>query len=260
MRSEIKEYEAVAHAAEKFVKSVAEGNSEYAKTLFTDDAVLFGILDGTLEHGSIEQFYHNVDTVAAGDNFQARIDVLAVEETVAVVRVLEEGWGGRIDFTDFLLLLKLNGEWKCVAKAYNQNSDTIKRVEAPNPPTVVSKSEPIADADATDGIVKAIEYYIEGGRQASSEIAKKGFAETATMSWSEAGKLQSVPIQVLFDLFDSWEPTEASYKIVKCEVADDVAMVTIDSQFGDASYIDMFTLVKDSEGWKIVSKVYHTKS
>lgn len=116
----------MAKAAEKFVKSVAEGNSEYAKALFTEDAVLFGMLDGVLEHGSIEQFYRNVDTVGAGDNFKARIDVLAVEETVAVVRVLEEGWGGRIDFTDFLLLLKFNGEWKCVAKAYNQNSDTIK--------------------------------------------------------------------------------------------------------------------------------------
>lgn len=127
MRSEIKEYEAVREAAEKFVRSVAEGDSRYAKELFTDDAVLFGILDGVLEHGSIEQFYHNVDTVAAGDNFKARIDVLAVEETVAVVRVLEEGWGGRIDFTDFLLLLKLNGEWKCVAKAYNQNSNTIQK-------------------------------------------------------------------------------------------------------------------------------------
>ena len=126
MRSEIKEYEAVQAAAEKFVKSVAEGNSVYAKSLFTDDAVLFGILDGTLEHGSIEQFYQNVDTVGAGENFKARLDVLAVEETVAVVRVLEEGWGNRIDFTDFLLL-KLNGEWKCVAKAYNQNSDTIKK-------------------------------------------------------------------------------------------------------------------------------------
>ncbi len=126
MRDQIKEYEAVAKAAEKFVKSVAEGNSEYA-TLFTEDAVLFGLLDGVLEHGSIEQFYHNVDSVGAGENFKARIDVLAVEETVAVVRVLEEGWGGRIDFTDFLLLLKLNGEWKCVAKAYNQNSNTIKR-------------------------------------------------------------------------------------------------------------------------------------
>ncbi len=91
MRDKIKEYEAVAKAAEKFVKSVAEGNSTYAKQLFTDDAVLFGILDGELEHGSIEQFYRNVDTVGAGDNFNARIDVLAVEETVAVVRVLEEG-------------------------------------------------------------------------------------------------------------------------------------------------------------------------
>lgn len=127
MRDKIEEYEAVAKAAEKFVKSVAEGNSKYAKTLFTDDAVLFGMLDGVLEHGSIEQFYHNVDTVGAGSDFKARIDVLAVEETVAVVRVLEENWGGRIDFTDFLLLLKLDGEWKCVAKAYNQNSNTISK-------------------------------------------------------------------------------------------------------------------------------------
>ena len=108
MRAELKEYQAVEAAAMKFVKSVAEGNSAYAKELFTDEAVLFGYLDGKLEHGSIEQFYHN-------------------EESLAVVRVLEEGWGNRIDFTDVLLLLKTDGEWKCVAKAYNQNSDTIQK-------------------------------------------------------------------------------------------------------------------------------------
>ncbi|MBD5252418.1 MAG: nuclear transport factor 2 family protein [Bacteroides sp.] len=127
MRDKIKEYEAVAKAAELFVKSVAEGNSEYAKRLFTEDAVLFGILNGEMEHGSIQQFYNNVDSVGGDSNFKARIDVVAVEETVAVVRVLEEGWGGSIDFTDFLLLLKIDGEWKCVAKAYNQNSDTIQK-------------------------------------------------------------------------------------------------------------------------------------
>ena len=125
MRSAISDYEAVVEAASKFTKSVAEGNSKYAKELFTEDAVLFGYLDGKLERGSIEQFYKNVDTVAAGDSFKTRIDVLTLEESLAVVRVLEEGWGGRIDFTDVLLLLKMNGEWKCVAKAYNQNSNTI---------------------------------------------------------------------------------------------------------------------------------------
>ncbi|MDE6140556.1 MAG: nuclear transport factor 2 family protein [Alistipes sp.] len=127
MRESIKEYEAVEAAAMKFVRSVAEGDSRHARELFTDDAVLFGFLDGELEHGSIEQFYKNVDTVSGGEHFKARVDVVAVEQTMAVVRVLEEGWGGRIDFTDYLLLLKIDGEWKCVAKAYNQNSDTIAR-------------------------------------------------------------------------------------------------------------------------------------
>lgn len=126
MRASIQEYQAVEEAAMKFVRSVAEGNSAYARELFTGDAVLFGFLDGALEHGSIEQFYHNVDTVSGGEAFKARVDVVDVEESMAVVRVLEEGWGGRVDFTDYLLLLKMDGEWKCVAKAYNQNSDTIQ--------------------------------------------------------------------------------------------------------------------------------------
>ena len=123
----MEEYQAVEKAAMNFVKSVAEGNSKYAKELFIDEAVLFGYLDGKLEHGSIQQFYHNVDTVGGDKNFKARIDVIAIEETLAVVRVLEENWGNRIDFTDYLLLLNMNGKWKCVAKAYNQNSNTIKK-------------------------------------------------------------------------------------------------------------------------------------
>ena len=127
VRASIAEYKAVEEAALKFVRSVAEGKSSYARELFTEDAVLFGFLDGELEHGSIEQFYHNVDTVAAGSEFKARVDILSLEETVAVVRVLEEKWGGRIDFTDYLLMMKIKGEWKCVAKAYNQNSDTVKK-------------------------------------------------------------------------------------------------------------------------------------
>lgn len=127
MRANIEDYKAVEEAAMKFVKSVAEGNSCYAKELFMDEAVLFGYLDGKLEHGSIEQYYYNVDTVSAGSNFKARIDVIDVEETLAIVRVLEEKWDDRIDFTDYLLLMKIEGEWKCVAKAYNQNSNTIQK-------------------------------------------------------------------------------------------------------------------------------------
>lgn len=127
MRANIETYQAVEEAARKFVKSVAEGNSAYARELFVDEAVLFGYLDGRLEHGNIEQFYKNVEDVGPDDGFKARIDVIDVEETLAVVRVLEENWNGRIDFTDYLLLMKIDGAWKCVAKAYNQNSNTLQK-------------------------------------------------------------------------------------------------------------------------------------
>lgn len=68
MRTNMKEYKAVEEAAMKFIKSVAEGDSRYAKELFTKDAVLFGYLDGKLERGNIEQFYKNVDSFGAGND------------------------------------------------------------------------------------------------------------------------------------------------------------------------------------------------
>lgn len=48
MRSSLKEYKEVEEAAKKFVRSVTEGDSSYAKELFIDEAVLFGYLDGKL--------------------------------------------------------------------------------------------------------------------------------------------------------------------------------------------------------------------
>ena len=127
MRSDMSEYEAVEKAAMLFVKSVGSGDSAPARELFYDEAVMFGYLDGKLEHGPIQNLYDNIDSVGAGPGYRARIDVLCIEETVAIVRVLEDNWGGRIDFSDFLLLIKMDGEWKGVAKVYNQNSDTIRR-------------------------------------------------------------------------------------------------------------------------------------
>ena len=127
MRSDMSEYEAVEKAAMLFVKSVGSGDSAPARELFYDEAVMFGYLDGKLEHGPIQNLYDNIDSVGADPGYRARIDVLCIEETVAIVRVLEDNWGGRIDFSDFLLLIKMDGEWKGVAKVYNQNSDTIWR-------------------------------------------------------------------------------------------------------------------------------------
>jgi hypothetical protein len=109
------------------------------------------------------------------------------------------------------------------------------------------------------GILHAIDLYVEGGRKGDSKPAKEAFAQTATMSWNENGELKSVPIQVLYDLFDTSGPSEASYELTALNVEEDAAIVRIESQFGPTKFADMFTLVKTGDQWKIISKIYHVK-
>lgn len=109
------------------------------------------------------------------------------------------------------------------------------------------------------GIRKALDLYCEASVMGDSKVAQPAFATTATMSYVENGKLVSVPIKALFDYYDQTGPQPASYEITSCKAATDVAIVSIDSKFGETDFYDMFTLVRDGDEWKIISKVYHVK-
>lgn len=109
------------------------------------------------------------------------------------------------------------------------------------------------------GIRKALDLYAEAAIKGDSKIAEPAFASTATMSFAQDGALVSVPIQALFDYYNTECPQPASYEISVCDVADDAAIVRIESQFGETKFADMFTLVRDGEDWKIISKIYHVK-
>ena len=126
MRSNLKEYEAVERVARKFAEGVGTGKSDVLKPYFYEKAVMFGYLDGKLEQGTIQNLYENIDNAGADPAYVSRVDIISIEETVAIVQVIEDNWGGH-DFTDYLLMLKMGDEWKVVAKVYNQNSDTIKQ-------------------------------------------------------------------------------------------------------------------------------------
>lgn len=115
-----------------------------------------------------------------------------------------------------------------------------------------------ATAEERAGMARAVEHYLEAGRKGDSKIAMRAFAPGATMSWVENGGMKSVPIKELYAYFDE-KPRQVSGKIASCDVAGDVATVRVESRFDDASFTDMFSLVKDGPDWKIVSKIYHLK-
>lgn len=110
-----------------------------------------------------------------------------------------------------------------------------------------------------EGITKVLNMYIDAAIKGDSKIAQPAFAPLATMSYAEKGKLVTVPIKELFAYYDKTGPHQASYDLTSVKVEGDVAIVSIDSRFGDARFDDMFTLVKDGRDWRIVSKVYHLK-
>ncbi|MCM1010326.1 MAG: nuclear transport factor 2 family protein [Fusobacterium sp.] len=120
MRDDIKEFNAVENVAKKFIEAVKTGNPEIVRPYFYEKAVFFGQLnEKEYQSGPISQFYEVLKEYGAcGDNYIARVDVLSLEKTIAVVRVIEDNWHG-YKFTDILNLNKINGEWKIVAKVYD---------------------------------------------------------------------------------------------------------------------------------------------
>ena len=110
------------------------------------------------------------------------------------------------------------------------------------------------------GIVAAVDHYIEGGRKGDSKITRKAFAPNATMSWSEKGKSVTVPIQALYDYVDKSGAQSVTRGEIKVGAQTaTTAIVSVDAQFGAVKFTDMFALVRDGDGWKIVAKVYHVK-
>ena len=117
-----------------------------------------------------------------------------------------------------------------------------------------------ATPEHLEGINKALDAYINAAIKGDSKIAEKVFTDNATISHIENDSLISLPIQALYDYYNSDVcPQTASYTITACNVSDDVAIVAIDSDFGGTKFDDMFSMVKDGDNWKIVSKIFHVK-
>ncbi len=115
----VSDYEAVLETVKKYTDSCKEGKSDIMKSAFTENALMYGYLNGEYYNGSIEALYGAVDAFGPAPDTKARVDVLSIEGTAAVARVTLEDWHG-LSFTDFHSLIKEDGEWKIIAKVFHQ--------------------------------------------------------------------------------------------------------------------------------------------
>lgn len=107
------------------------------------------------------------------------------------------------------------------------------------------------------GIAKAVEYYFEAGRKGDSSYMKQVFLPDANIYFTRDGKVAGGGIQILYDMVEGKpSPTEIIYKITSVEVSGNIATVRLDiADWAGHAFIDMFTMIKDGDDWKIASKV-----
>jgi hypothetical protein len=116
----IQDYDAVLSSASKYAEGLRTGSIAVTRDAFHSDAIMYGFNDGALVGGPISNLYDFVENFGSAPEMSTRLDVIAITPTTAVVRVdMENDAIGR-DYIDFLTLIKLEGAWKVIAKAFHQ--------------------------------------------------------------------------------------------------------------------------------------------
>ena len=104
-----------------------------------------------------------------------------------------------------------------------------------------------------------LENYVEGGRRGKSNIMKSAFSKDATIHGYMDGTLLAGPIELLYGWVDANPPaSNLKAKISSIDVVNTIATgkVKLSGWLGN-QYTDQFTLLKENDSWKIISKVFH---
>ncbi len=112
------ENKAVYQVAENYLEAGRTGDVELMKTVFHDDATIYGHFEGEVLGGPISLLYGWMEQFGAAKEIDGHILSVDVEGTIASVKVQADNWSG-YNFTDFLNLLKTDKGWVIINKMFN---------------------------------------------------------------------------------------------------------------------------------------------
>jgi hypothetical protein len=108
----------VRQAIEYYFQGHATGNGEHHKKAFHTEAKLFWIRDGQFAQRTSAEYIAGSSGKPAADEAQRKrtIEMIDITGNAAVAKVVLDY--PQVRFTDYMSLLKINGEWKIVNKTF----------------------------------------------------------------------------------------------------------------------------------------------
>jgi len=110
-------------------------------------------------------------------------------------------------------------------------------------------------------IRKTINYYADGMRTGSVETLKQGFHQQAILCGYLGDEMITAPIEGLYDWVNS-NPAPDTYtcSVLDIEITNRVAAATVRETDSHGDVVDYFHLLKVSDRWWIVSKLWDAEA
>jgi hypothetical protein len=108
-----------------------------------------------------------------------------------------------------------------------------------------------------ESIKSTIQSYIQGFTKGDTASLNKAFHANALLRNLNAtsGRLQDTPLKTFISKMPSGG-VNASGKLLTYEYAGTSGVATVELQFADFKYIDLLSLLKINDQWKIVCRIY----
>jgi hypothetical protein len=109
---------AVAVPLENYIKAHATGNAEFIRKAFHPEAKVMFFADGKFNQWSAEEFVTRFKGTPAADEAKRKrsFEILDVSGNAAIAKVSLDY--PTVKFTDYMTLLKIDGEWKIINKTF----------------------------------------------------------------------------------------------------------------------------------------------
>ena len=237
---------------EHYINAHATGNPDYIRKAFLPEARIMAFRDGKLLNLSVEEFASRFSGKPAADESQRkrRIDSLNITGNTGVARIVLDYPDTTL--TDYMSLLKVNGEWKIVNKVFNAEPKA-------KPNSTVTQSP-----DDREAVKQAVLDYVEALYEADStriersvhrDLFKLGFERDKDGTY----KPYRMTYQELYDLAGRWNktgriPKNSKKEIVVYDVADQTASAKLTAMWG----IDYLHLAKFDGKWMITDILWQT--
>ncbi len=113
-----KEKELARVPLENYIKAQATGNGDLIRAAFHKDGRINAFRDGKLLNLSVEEFASRFTGKAADDEAKRKrsIETLEISGNAAIARISLDY--PAVKFTDYMSLLKIDGEWKIINKTF----------------------------------------------------------------------------------------------------------------------------------------------